>query len=323
MREEHLESQSTEGLSLAERLRENLDLLAFVLALAAIGLMVSGHLFPLPERSKETKTELTQLTSRIDGSLSEVRYDADQVAREAHSQFATLKAGWSKTAATTDRPPNSLTYPESLLAARRKGESNRIVFLPPLDVVAHADHGVIRLSWTRHQDNNVEISEYAIHRAEGRGQETELLRVGGNVTAYEDRAIKAGYTYTYRIMALTTDLIVLSQIDKSAPSEPSSAEAVADFRLTLEAADIAAQKAEIRVEKWHGGSWWPKKFVVAVGTPIGSKDEGSGVDFTTGRTLKTLRSETGTETVVRHDVVFDDLGRVRLVSGIPMTEERT
>jgi hypothetical protein len=60
---------------------------------------------------------------------------------------------------------------------------------------------------------------------------------------------------------------------------------------------------------------------MAVGQSIGELDPGSGVDYTTGRTLGSLSAETKSEARVRKEVIFDGDGRVRTEGGEPVTEE--
>jgi hypothetical protein len=117
--------------------------------------------------------------------------------------------------------------------------------------------------------------------------------------------------------------MVRAQRERSEPSDKETIEAMADFKLALVGADKSAQTATFNVEKWHGATWWSKRFTVRAGQAIGEPDPGSGVDYGTRRTLAAIDFETRNETKVRHEIVFDADGKVKLEGGSPVTEEVT
>jgi hypothetical protein len=132
--------------------------------------------------------------------------------------------------------------------------------------------------------------------------------------------VKPGVTYGYRVAALTEEVFVPSDQRRSPFSSQVSVVAATDFRLTILTTDESKKSIELQVEKWHNNRWWTKVFEVSQGDTIGSFDEGSGVDYSTGQRVDLLEFTVETRREPRSEVVFDKDGRVMLEGSAPLTE---
>lgn len=320
MKQEHLETTHTRGPGISDMLVENLDFLATGAIAILFVLHFTGILLPVPKGSAKAADDLREARETVTRALQVSRFDEGAVVKDATELASRSRSAWAPIGGNAPQVRDGLTWPPAYEEAIRRGESNDIVFRAPADVRGSADAGLIRLNWSLDHENNVTPSGFVVLRSEGGGEFREIGRSAADAATYEDKAVRPGMTYTYRIVAMTDDPLVRSQVSRSDPSAPAEITAASDVKLTLLDADPAKGQALIQVEKWHDGTWWSKKFSVAVGQGIGQKDEGSGVDYASGRTLKSLRAEPRSESRARAEVVFDPDGKVRLGESGPITE---
>jgi len=320
MKEEHLETSATEREPLGERALRNADAIAAFVALLVLVLYFAGILLGLPDDLAEIETRLDAAEVAAKTHLAETRFDVEAHQQTIASLKANIESGWSPVPPVEIKVVENVTYPKALVDQAWAGESNEISFPGPVDVRCDARFGVNRITWNVHQDNNVSLSGFKVLRRKAGGSFEEAGQVDLDTHVFDDQAVSPGDTYTYRIVALTEDATVLEQVPESAPSDPVSTLAIADYKITLVGTDAKAKTATFDVEKWHNEDWAKKRFTVKVGDVIGLKDTGSGIDFKTGRVLKGIESRQVREVKPREEVVFDEAARVVVKDGIPVTE---
>ncbi|MAG31576.1 MAG: hypothetical protein CL908_11880 [Deltaproteobacteria bacterium] len=319
MKEEHIESAAVERQSIKDTVASNLDVIAAIVGGLILVLHLLGVVLGPPADLEQTVDKLTAGNSATLDHFENTRFDFAGHTAKIDAAKVEVEGGWSKLPDQKVAAPQWITYPEVLVAQVKAGESNEIEFRAPEDVGGEAKFGANVVTWNVHQDNNVPISGFKIMRKTGGGKLVELDRVGTDVFEYEDKAVKAGIEYRYRVIALTDEPTVVDQVPESPVSEPISVMAIADFKIELVSTDRGKNTAVFDVEKYHDESWPKKRFTVKVGAVIGEKDIGSGVDFATGRILKNLQQSKVTETKPREEVVFDEAGKVVVKDGSPVT----
>ena len=321
MREEHLEAAQTVKTPVSRKLLTHAHWGAMVLAIAIWALHLFGIVFPRHADLDAVEAGIPKRASlfreRVDGSFLDKREEQKRLI-DLKNQVAASHG------VLPGAPPavaSDLAYSKDILMLRREGAANEILFLPPRDLQVEVKMGSLVLTWLEDVDNNIEVDKWEILRAEGSEPFKTLATIRGDQTTYVDRTVTAGLTYRYRVLAITADESVAAEDRRSKPSAPQRAEAASDVRITLETADPAKKEAVLLVEKWHRGAWWPRKFTVRIGQAIGGKDAGTGIDYGTGRKLKSLTGKPVEETRQVEEVVFDGSGRVVLRGGSPVLEE--
>lgn len=319
MREEHLERTVERG-PLAARLQENLHGILAGAAAVFLALVVAGVLFAPPQDSLDARSRLQAAAEDLAAHLHGVRFDhaayAERVAGLAAGVQGRLAPLDIESAPDLDVSP----WPAKLLADLRDGRGNEVRFSAPDKMSVDPDRGFNQIRWSIDPGSNVRISAFAIERAEGSMPFREIGRVPGEVFAFEDRLIRPGVAYAYRVAAETDEAFLPSGQRRSPASEPVSVVAIADFRLTLLRGRSDDGVAEVQVDKWHEGRWWTRVYEVRQGEAIGAPDPGTGVDYSTGRQVDELRFEEAVRVEPLLQVVFDGAGRVRVEGGAPVTE---
>lgn len=320
MKEEHLATTAPKRVPLHRRLLAR----AHLAAPAVVGLLwvlhLAGVLFQPPE-------ELARVHRRVDALNAEVRraledegsFRGERETLEALEQA--VVRSWGALPGEAPLPEGDLTYSDPVLKARWAGLENRVVFNPPRDLRARAQMGRIVLEWVDDGKNNVPVTGYVVMRGKGDTPPSDYARVEGGEQSFADKDVTAGVRYTYRVAAVTEDPVVPPDARRSAPGAPASARAISDLRITLIDGDAGTGEATFKVEKWHEGAWFSRRFSVKEGEELGAPDTGAGVDFSTGLTLQSLSVEEGSETRTVSRVVFGPTGRVQLEGGRPVMKE--
>ncbi|MEE2712446.1 MAG: fibronectin type III domain-containing protein [Planctomycetota bacterium] len=319
MKEEHLETTAAPREPIKEVLLRKLDLMAALLGVVVLALSISGLLFGPPDDLDEQVTALTAVVEEARQHLGDTRFSRTAHEIRVQEVIEDVRSTWGKVGADKPKVGSAVAWPAILVTQQRDVESNEIVFPAPQDPRVEARFGANRVEWTTHEDNNVPVSGFRIMRKVGGGALAELKTVGADVFEYDDTDVRPGKQYTYRVLAVTEEPTVVDQRAESEPSAPATTTAVADFKVTLDDVDLAAKTATFKVEKWHGGIWHEKRFTQKIGEVIGRNDAGSGVNYTSGRVMKTLDSEQATEDRERLEVVFDGAGKVLIADGSPVT----
>lgn len=321
MREEHLETSAPSREPFKDVLLRNLDTMAAVLGLVILGLSLFGLLLGPPEDLGDQVAELDASISQAQEHLEDTRFSRADHEKRVQAVIDDVHSTWGPLEASKPATGGLITWPELLVKLQKEAESNEIVFPAPQDSTAKAEFGSNRVTWTTHEDNNVPISGFRILRKVGEGALAELAVVGADVFQYDDRDVSPGKQYTYRIVSLTEEPTVVDQVAASDPSEPATVNAVADFKVSLEDVDLEKKIATFKVEKWHNENWFEKRFTHRIGDVIGRNDAGSGVNYTSGRVMRTLDAAEATEDKERLEVVFDGSGKVLIKDGAPVTEK--
>ena len=321
MKQEHLETTAAPRGPLKEMLLRKMDLVAALAGIAVLVLFFAGWLLGPPDDLEGQSTALDAGLAEAEQHLMDTRFSGHAYEMRVRGVLDEVRATWGKVGAEKPEVAAAITWPAVLVKMRRDVESNEVVFPAPQDPRAEARFGANRIEWTTHEDNNVPLSGFRIMRKTGTGALSVLRTVGADVFEYDDADVKPGKDYTYRVLALTEDPTIASQKAESDPSEPATVTAVADFKVGLENVNLEAKTATFKVEKWHNGVWYEKRFTHRIGDVIGRNDAGSGVNYTSGRVMKTLDTERGTEDKERLEVVFDRAGKVLITDGAPVTEK--
>lgn len=212
--------------------------------------------------------------------------------------------------------PAGLTYPGTWLETTRPGETNVVKFGAPRKLDAAAEPGAVVLSWAP-PEATVVLSAYEIHRSEDGGPFGIVGKVAGDVLTWRDESVVAGRPYAYRVIAVTSDaLLVGSGRSRSPESDPAALRAASDSKIEL--VDVAEGVVSLRIRKKTGSDGWRTRIVtVAEGKPVGDVDPSTGLDWTTGRTVAKIAEALSETERSRDEVVFDAAGRVVLEGGIP------
>lgn len=321
MREEHVQTSETSRRGLKEALLGSLDL--FAAGLAGLLVVLEFTVGVLPRTPTEPiREELSLARARLAESLEDPM--PELATREAEVSRALGDLQRAVRGGTREAPePIATTWPADLLAARRAGVGNAILFRPPSGLSGSAERGVNELSWQTDPDDNVPTTGFVLLRTEEGGSEQEIARLGGDVSVYEDRDVTAGRAYVYRVRGTTEDTEVPLARRTTPASNALTLVAATDFRLTILGADRTAGTVRLQVEKWHDGAWWPRAFTLKRGSDVGTRDPGSGVDYRTGRRLAALRFEDRDEARTLQEPVFQPDGQVRVENGQVVREART
>jgi len=320
VKEEHLSSAAPTRQPISALLKRNLDILAAVAGVAVLALVLFGVLMgPSPEVAK-MEAHLHEATSDARAHFESSRHSEDEFRARLHAAMDEVRSTWGDVPDPQPKVSPSVTWPADLLQMHREGSDNVISFGAPQDVRGEARFGANSIEWSAHEDTNVTVSGFEIHRKIGEGALALLATVGGEDSTFEDSDVEPGRAYTYRVVALTEDPAVADQKPRTDPSAPVEVRAVADFKLVVEAVDVDKKTVTFKVEKYREGTWFDKRFTHRVGESIGRRDPGSGVDYACGRVIKSLSGEEATAELERFEVVFDGDGRVRVENGAPVTE---
>jgi hypothetical protein len=322
MKEEHLEKTHVEKPSLMERLVANMDLVTGAAAIAILVMVIVGVLAPGNPDLPPTRASLAAAAEEFQRGVTETHFDKEAGSDMVLQRREAVSRGWKAVPGTPPEGSAGDVYPRVLVEALRKGQRNEVVFLPPKGLKAEAGRGAIEVRWVEHEDTNVSPRAYAIMRSHDGGRAEQIAEVPGGQFSYRDTGVQPGIRYTYQVASVTDDAILVNQNRRrSELSSPVTIEAVADFKISLVEADAEAGRATFKVEKWQDSASFDKRFTVEVGQEVGALDEGSGVDYTTGRTLASLKAKTESRSRVRREVVFDAEGRVAIEGGQAVTEE--
>jgi hypothetical protein len=326
MREERLEVKRQSRRGLGDRLLDNLHWFAAWGAIGAVAAQGAG-LWLAPAHGPEGVADAEAAYVRFDDSANLASFPGPERLKEVESTLAALSQAMAPAAVPEVSAPRGLTYPPAFLETLKPGAANEIRFAAPVDLRVSAEVGGVDLAWTDPAGNNVRIKEFEVLRgAEDGAAETVVKTVPGDVFTTRDGTAEAGRTYRYRVRAVAADTTASTGgAAKSAPSEGAVVKAIADFK--IEAVGLKGEALVVKVSKWSGGAWRDRNFEVRQGDAVGGRDDALGLDFSTGRRVKSLRIETKTAPVVRREVIFDAEGRVVVEGGAPrrvsVTREET
>ena len=321
MREEHHETQAQKA-PFSERLRVAVPKLVVLAGLVLLGLVVAGVLLAPPQRAVDAVNRVRAQASELEQSLDERAFDVPAYGHRLEEASRKVRQGFEAVPGDPIQAPSVSPWSPELLTAWGTGESNVIGFYPPTDVTAVGDRGRIEVYWTQDERNNVALSRVTVERSTSGGPFLSVAELEGDAVGYMDRDVKAGVTYGYRILASTEEPLVPAPSRTTAPSSVVSCEGVADFKIRLLSANRETQEARLEVQKWHEDRWWTREFTVTEGAAVGEVDPGLGVDYGTGRKLKSLGFIEEDKTEQRLLVVFDANGSVLLEGGSPVTEAK-
>jgi len=320
MREEHLEAKEGLRPPLGRLILARLHWGALGVAVGLWVLWALGLLLAPDPRLEATVRDMRSSREKLLERMQGASIDVEEEARVFEETAARVRAGFAPPPPGREPGPD-VTYSAPLLDLVREGARNEILFLPPSDLQLDVRMGAIALSWVPDGDNNVAISGWEVLRQTGNEPAVVVATLPADTTTWVDDKVQAGVSYTYRVRALTDDPTIPPGARTSQPGPARRAEAASDVRVTLLAGDAAKRTARIEVEKWHDGAWSRRPFEVKVGEKIGAPDPVSGIDYSTGLVLKSLKSRVVKETRKVQEVTFDARGKVILRDGAPVLEE--
>lgn len=324
MKEEHLSSAAPTREPFKDVLLRNLDMIAAGVGVILLALHLFGVVLGTPADLEHQISELDATLAEVDEHLGDTRFGTDRYQVRVSEVIDEVRRTFGKLPVDTVTGKPDVAFPDALVKQARAGESNSMSFFAPQDVRGEARFGANRIEWTAHEDNNVPLSGFRILRREGdRGTPTEVGATDGDTYQYDDADVKPGRSYTYFVVAVTDDPAVADQMPQSPRSLPITLEAVADFKVTLVDADEDTRTATFKVEKWHKETWFSKQFTARVGQIIGENDPGAGIDYTTGRRVKSIEFKDAFEEKTREEVVFGPDAKVQIKDGAPVTETVT
>jgi hypothetical protein len=277
MKEDHLEKQ-LDAPPLGARIIELAPTIIGGLGVVFLILVVFGVILTPPTESQEVLADLRtgreSLRDQLDTTRIDLQVFSERVAVASDGALA-ISSALTGTAPEVERVSPWSRERESMW---RQGKSNVAHFGAPTGLVVDPERGFNRVRFVADLDTTISVREHVIERMEGAGKFATLTTLPMPVTEYEDRAVKPGVTYGYRVAALTEEVFVPSDQRRSPFSSQVSVVAATDFRLTILTTDESKKSIELQVEKWHNNRWWTKVFEVSQGDTIGTFDEGTGVD---------------------------------------------
>lgn len=304
-----------------QRVTDNLDIVVFALILGLVVWVLGAGIGLAGDRHRDAAEALGQAESSLESVLAERRYEDDPglaVIGEVLAVPTRARANWLPPSDSVVLPAAILHHPDAL-ADQREGRDLALRFSPPVDLVADATPGLVRLAWTRPDGDTVEAIAYRVYRRTSGGEEQKIAEVRGHL-GFEDRQVEPGRSYVYRVSALTEDPVMVSAgRAESSRTPPVEARAARDFSLLAVAAAEDGGSARFMVKKLANGIWYEKEFEAARNLVIGTLDPGTGVDYATQCTFLRIVVETKVVPEERDEVRFDPEGRVVLEGGQPVT----
>ncbi len=307
-------------------LKDSLDLIVFgVVVVGAFAVLLTGDAIGRHHRD-EAIARATQTLELVDDALAEDRFEQMDEARVLAILAeipSVVERQWSP--APIDKVLDSnLFYDAATLEDLRGGRELELRFPPPKDLSAQAEVGVIRLQWRRDDTGTVRVTGWAVYRQAPGEKEKRVASLPFERTQYDDRSVEAGVLYTYRVAALTDESILLKRNrNESRKSRSISVRGKRDFEILPIGWDDRTKTFRVRVKKYHGGTWYEKDFDAVKGAMIGLLDPGTGVDYRTGCLVVGVDVRTEEVEETRDEIQFDEMAKVLLKDGKPLTRRVT
>ncbi|HMS16178.1 MAG TPA: hypothetical protein PKA37_05005 [Planctomycetota bacterium] len=319
MKEEHLEKQVEQG-GLLSKSKEWWHLAVGALGIIFLGLVAIGVAWDIPPASTAIRKDLEDTRASLEHQLGETRINlaehGDNLAREME-KVQGISARIDGELDTFDRVS---LYSESRLRAWREGKGNVVRFGAPAGLVVDAERGFNRVRFVPDVLNSVALSGHLLERSVGGGAFERIALLPSGQVEHEDRGVRPGVAYAYRVASLTEESFVPEGERMSAFSSVATVVGATDFRLSLLAGNKEQGNAELQVEKWHNDRWWTKVFTVREGEDVGALDTGTGVNYGTRQKISKLEFVEDQRRETLKEVVFDASGRVALEGEAPKTE---
>ncbi len=307
-------------------LKDSIDLIVFgLVVVGAFAVLLTGDAIGRHHRD-EALSKASQTLEMLDDVLTEDRFEQQEEAR--------VLAILAEIPPVVDRqwnpPPvdhplaSSLFYDPATLEDLRGGRELELRFPAPKDLAAQADVGVIRLQWRRDDTGTVPVTGWVVYRQAPGEEEERVASLPFERTQFDDRSVKAGVLYTYRVAALTDEPILLKRKrNESRKSRGISIRGKRDFEILPLSWNEGTKTFRVRVRKFHRGTWYEKDFDAVKGEAIGVLDPGTGVDYRTGCLVVGVDSRTEEVEETRDEIQFDEKARVLVKEGRPLTRRVT
>lgn len=304
------------------KLIDSLDLVVFGLVLLFVAWVLGTGQGSLSDERDAAIADLEGARAQLATALQERSYDQDagaEVLEQARRVPAKVKAAWWPETETRKLDPGIFRH-EASLRDLLEGRDLALRFTAPVDLVADAVPGSIRIAWARPEGDTVEASGYRLYRRVEGGEEELLANTSGEQLRYEDKDVVPGQVYRYQVAAVTRDPAMARLGRGESPrSAPTELRAARDFGVEPRSLAEDGQSARFMVKKLVGGVWYEKEFSAALGEEVGAADPGSGVDYASHCRFLRVENDVRTIPEERDEVVFDAEGRVLLEAGKPMT----
>ena len=310
-----------------KKLLDVLDIVVFAVVVAACAWVAASGMGTGRDHLEAALGRVGDAETRLKAALEEDRYEGTEGARTLDLLLTlpdVVKQRWYPPEPHGGPLSSGIFYHEGSLEDLREGRDLELRFLPPEGLTAVPDIGVVALIWRENDRNTVHVTGYRVYRTGPDGREVLTAPVDADTLRYEDRSVRAGELYSYRVSAVTDEEILVRR--GRAESPKSSAVTVRgkkDYELVPVAWDAGTRRLRVRVRKSSGGVWHEKEFDVIEGEGVGAADPGSGVDYATGCTAVRIEAAEEEVTETRREVVFDPSGRVVAENGEPLTREAT
>ncbi len=307
-------------------LKDSIDLIVFgFVVVGAFTVLLTGDAIGRHHRD-EAVAKARQTLELLDDALSEDRFEQQDEARVLAILAEipqVVERQWNP-APCDEVLDSSLFYDSATLEDLRVGRELELRFPAPKNLAAQAEVGVIRLQWRRDDTGTVPVTGWAVYRQAPGEEERRIASLPFERAQYDDRSVKAGVLYTYRVAALTDEPILLKRKrNESRKSRGISVRGKRDFEILPLAWNEGTKTFRVRVKKYHGGTWYEKDFDAVKGRMIGTLDPGTGVDYRTGCLVVSVDIRTEEVEETRDEIQFDEMARVLLKDGKPLTRRIT
>lgn len=299
-------------------------LIVVVVALG-IGWQTGGDRFQksVPAAEDITARLLTQQgESAVDAKARFERSDIFSILADLQREKLRIEAAWTVDPSSRTLP-GGLLYHLQTLDDLRDGRDLVMRFLPPRDVVAAPGIGVVHLQWRADPGNTVNIVGYVVYRKRADGAFAEVAVLDAETTGWKDKDVQAGVDYLYTVAARTNEeALVADGKALSSQAPPVHITGKVDYEIKPIEYDPSKRALRVSIRKHVDGVWHEREFDVIQGQKVGSRDPGSGVDFSTGCLAQQLQATPEIVVATINEVVLDANGHVVVVEGQPVGRER-
>ena len=312
-------------------MKDHLDQVLCGVVLACVGLSLTMGWQTGSDRFQQSIPVAEDITARLTARQGEspeaakTRFRKTPIAAvlaEVETEKASIRNAWTQGAKDT-RLTSGLFYHLATLNDLRDGRDLIMRFLPPRDVVAAPDIGVVRLQWRADPSNTVDSIGYVVFRKRANGSFEEISRLGAETTSWADTDVSAGVDYLYAVAAQTDEkALVAAGNALSARTPPVHVTGKVDYEIRPIRYETAGEFLRVSVRKHVNGVWHERQFDAREGQQVGAVDSGSGVDFTTGCLVQKLLATPEVVVATTTEVVLDHNGHVVLEEGKPLERER-
>jgi hypothetical protein len=300
--------------------RKSADIVVFTITAALAGWVLAGGGGTGRRVTVAALAEADAAVGSLETAMERDSFAASESARVLESLTgldARVRGEWNPPAAARPLSPGFMYHP-GMLQDTREGKDLELRLLAPVALTASAEPGTILVHWARNERTTASVKEYRVYRATAGGEETLLATVPVETTMHTDHDVRAGVEYAYRVAAKSNEPgLERAGASESPKSDPVTQRAARDFDIKLTAYTEGAPKARFLVRRMVAGVWHEKEFEAATGEPIGARDAGSGVDYSTGCTLREMNHTIKVENDVREEVAFAPDGTVLLDGDVP------